>query len=173
MSFYLHVSFISAHTTKSHHCPSSPLALFRLAHHSLLSPPSFPPLRSLTSKRSSIRARLFDAGAHESKLNGRLCAPSTVTVSTRPGNDRIIASQARGVSAMASSRLWLRRPPCGRSVNFPKAARGATLRCAPPAATANPTCTYDEIAHARSLVVAHLSLFHQVASQYFSCSYFL
>jgi hypothetical protein len=35
------------------------------------------------------------AGTHESKENGRFRDASTVTVSTRPGNDRIIASFVR------------------------------------------------------------------------------
>lgn len=44
---------------------------------------------------ASFRLRLAAGGAHESKDIGRLRAHSTVTVMTRPGKERMMASQVR------------------------------------------------------------------------------
>jgi hypothetical protein len=43
----------------------------------------------------STRERFVGSGEQESNERGRFLAHSTVTVSTRPGNDRMIASQVR------------------------------------------------------------------------------
>ena len=66
-------------------------------------------LRVTVAVLASRCGRLTEAGAQESKESGRLRSPrdSTVTVRTRPGNERMIASHDR-VAALIGSFVSLR-----------------------------------------------------------------
>ena len=71
----------------------------------------------------SQRARFAAAGVHESKDSGRLRPHITVTVSTRPGNDRMMASTVLVAAPLSTS------PPTAGCRSYIAAAPCCALRC--------------------------------------------
>ena len=78
------------------------LSPHQLRHNKLVQGTLF--LRVTVVVLASMCGRLTEAGAQESKESGRLRSPcdSTITVSIRPGNERMIASHDR-VAALIGS----------------------------------------------------------------------
>ena len=72
---------------------------------------------------TSQRARFAAAGVHESKDSGRLRPHITVTVSTRPGNDRMMASTVLVAAPLSTS------PPTAGCRSYIAAAPCCALRC--------------------------------------------